>query len=446
MAYNGSENFPTDKRFGLFPAYSASWVASEESFMKKFKFITLLKLKVSYGKVGNDKLGSNRFLYIPDSYSMSYTGGPVFGNTGSGSGYGTASVTKRGNPDVTWEVEDKQNYAFELKLFDKFSLNFDYFYNYRYNILRTKGTYTSYVDERIPPLNFGKMENHGYEIETSWRDNVGKVNYWIKGIYAFARNKVLEMDEPASTVEWQRQTGQPFGRPVLYLFQKFYETDAEVAAANGVAPMAGIARNTLGVVRKGDLMWVDYNKDGLINSLDRVNYGNYTLVPEITGSLNLGAEYRGFDISALFQGVTHALVSYSGESLQPFTSQYAAYESAQTFIRGRWTEATKATATFPALTLVPGQFDYGDANGWTNEFFTQDASYIRLKNLEVGYRFSGALLNKLKCQSMRVYINGTNLITWDRQKLFKYDPEQPGGRWVYYQQVKIYNLGINLQF
>jgi TonB-linked SusC/RagA family outer membrane protein len=445
MGYNGSENFPKDKRFGFFPAYSGSWVASEEQFMKSVPFITFLKFKVSYGKAGNDKLGGNRFIYIPDSYSMSATGGPVFGQ-GTGQGYGTASITKRGNPDVSWEIDEKQNYAFELKLFDKFSLNFDYFYNFRYNILSNKQTFTSYVDERIPPLNFGKMSNHGYEVEVAWRETRGQVNYWIKGMYAFARNKVLEMDEPASVLEWQKQTGRPLGRPLLYLNQGFYETDAQVASANGITPMEGVARTTLGKARKGDLWFVDYNKDGIINDQDRVAYGNYTLVPEITGSVSLGASFKGFDFSALFQGVTHALVSYSGESLQPFTSQYASYQSAQTFIRGRWTEATKETATFPALTMVPAHFNFGQAGGFNNDFFTTDASYIRFKNLEIGYTFSGNLLKKVKCQSVRIYTNGSNLFTWDRQRLFKYDPEQPGGRWVQYQQVKIFNIGLNLQF
>ncbi len=445
LGYNGSENFPKDKRFGFFPAYSGSWVATEEPFMKNIPFITFLKFKVSYGKAGNDKLGGNRFIYIPDSYSMSATGGPIFGQ-GTGQGYGTASITKRGNPDVSWEIDEKQNYAFELKLFDKLSLNLDYFSNFRYNILSNKQTFTAYVDEKIPPLNFGKMSNHGYEIEVTWRETRGKVNYWIKGMYAFARNKVLEMDEPASVLEWQKQTGRTLGRPLLYITKGFYETDAQVASANGITPMEGVARTTLGKARKGDLWFEDYNKDGIINDQDRISYGNYTLVPEITGSVSFGASHKGFDINILFQGVTHALVSYSGESLQPFASQYASYESAQSFIRGRWTEATKETATFPALTLVPAHFDFGQANGWNNSFFTEDASYIRLKNLEIGYTFSGNLLKKAKCNSLRIYTNGSNLVTWDKQKLFKYDPEQPGGRWVGYQQVKIFNIGLNLQF
>ena len=447
MGFNGSENFPSGKRFGFFPAYSASWVASEEPFMKNVPFITFLKFKASYGKAGNDKLGSNRFIYIPDSYSIAFTGGPVFGTSGSGTGYGTASVTKRGNPDVTWEIENKQNYAVELKLFDKLSLNFDYFYNYRYNILRTRGTYTAYVDERIPAQNFGEMSNRGYEIEATWSVNKQDFGYWIKGIYAFNRNKVIEMDEPASVPAWQKQTGRQLGVPILYHVLGFYETDAQVAAANGVTPMDGVARTTLGKARKGDLWYEDYNKDGIINDLDRYVYGNYSIVPEITGSVSFGGNYKGFDLSVLFQGVTHALVTYGGgESFQPFTSQYASYESAQSYVRGRWTEATKETATFPALTLVPTHFNFGSANGGVNDFFTTDASYIRLKNIEVGYRFSPSILKKLKCEAVRIYANGQNLFTWDRQQFVKYDPEQPGGRWVQYQQVKIFNLGLNLQF
>ncbi len=447
MGYNGSENFPKDKRFGFFPSYSASWVASEESFMKEnLPFISFLKFKVSYGKAGNDKLGSNRFLYIPDSYSMSYSGGPLFGVDGSGTGYGTASVTKRGNPDVSWEIDKKQNYAVELNLFNKLSINFDYFRNFRSNILLTKSTYTAYVDDKMPPLNFGKMSNHGYELEATWRETRGKFNYWIKGIYAFARNKVIEMDEPTSIPEWQKQTGRTLGGPLLYLTKGFYETQEQVDAANGLTTLDGVAVNTLGKVRKGDLWYVDYNKDGKINDLDRVRVGNYTYVPEITGSLTLGASYKGFDINVLFQGVTHALVSWGGESLQPFTSQYLAVMSAQTYVKERWTEATKATAKFPALTLTPNHYNFGSSNGFVNDFFTNDASYIRLKNVEIGYTISGELLKKMKFQSMRIYVNGSNLFTWDRQKLFDFDPEQDGGRTLAYPQMKIYNIGLNLQF
>lgn len=447
MGYNGSENFPKSHRFGFFPAYSGSWVVSEEPFMKNLRFVSLFKLKASYGEVGNDKLGRYRFLYIPDSYSISTSGGPLFG-LGGGAGLGTASIIKHSNPDVTWEVDHKQNYAFELELFNKLSLNFDYFYDYRTKILMTKSTYTSYVDDAMPAQNFGKMSNHGYEIEVGWKDSQGKVNYWFKGIYSFARNKVIEMDEPSSIPAWQKQTGKPFGRPLLYHVTGFYETDDQASAANGYTTMDGVARNTLGgKVRKGDLWIQDYNNDGVINDLDRKSYGNYTLIPEITGSFSMGASYKGFDISALFQGVTHALVSYGGESLQPFTSQYLSQMGAQTYVRGAWTEANKDHATFPALTLIPGHYDFGvGSNGGSNDFFVNDATYIRLKTLEVGYTFSSNFLKKYKCQGLRIYVNGSNLYTWDKQKLFQYDPEQPGGRRLAYPQQKIYNLGLNLQF
>lgn len=446
MGYNGSENFPKSKRFGFFPAYSASWVISEESFMQSLPVISFLKVKASYGKVGNDKLGGNRFLYIPDSYSMSYTGGPLFGTNGSGQGYGTAGIIKRGNPNVSWEIDEKQNYGVEFKFFrDKLSFNFDYFRNYRYNILRTRSTYTSYVDDAIPPINFGKMSNHGYEIEATWRASAANVNYWVKGIYSFARNKVLEMDEPTTIPEHQRQTGRPLGRPLLFLVNGFYETDEEVAAANGLTTVDGVPRNTLGKPRKGDLRFVDYNQDGRIDDLDKVSYGNYTLVPEITGSVSVGLSWKGFDCSALFQGVTHALLTYGGESLQPFASQYLSPMSAQTYIKGRWTEENKENATYPALTAVPAHYNFGNANGAGNTFFTNDASYIRMKTAEIAYTFSGEMLRKIKLQSLRVYFNGSNLVTWDKQKLFKFDPEQPGGRGLAYPQTKIFNLGLNLQ-
>jgi TonB-linked SusC/RagA family outer membrane protein len=221
LGYNGSENFAQGKRFGFFPAVSLGWALSEESFMKNIGFIDYLKIRGSYGLVGNDRQGSSRFLYLPDSYIIN-SGGYNFG-TDNPANQIVASEGKVGNPNVSWEIATKKNIGFDLRMIQgKLGINFDLFDEYRDNILTTRQTVPDYVAITLPAINIGEVKNQGYEVEVSWRDKIGELNYFINANLSFARNTVLFKDEIPRKYEWLRETGKPVGQRFGYLWDGFW--------------------------------------------------------------------------------------------------------------------------------------------------------------------------------------------------------------------------------
>src|SRR5690606_37605459 len=206
--YNGTENFAEGKRFGLFPAYSLGWVLSEESFFPANDIVTFVKFRGSYGEVGNDQIGGERFLYRPSAYE--YSGGYYWGEVGSNYNYYPASrESKIGNPDLTWERAIKRDLGIDLHLFkDKITLSLDVFDEKRDNILANLGTVPSIVGADLPAYNLGRMQNKGLDAEITYTDSWGKFNYWVKGIYTFAKNKILYMDELEQQYPYQNETGQ----------------------------------------------------------------------------------------------------------------------------------------------------------------------------------------------------------------------------------------------
>jgi TonB-linked SusC/RagA family outer membrane protein len=234
LGYNGSENFAPENRFGFFPSVSAGWTVTEEKFLKnKISFLDYLKFRFSYGVVGNDRLGSNRFLYLPDSYTIN---APGYGQTYPTGGYnfGTNVPTNQlgaaeafiGNPNVTWEKARKQNYGVDLKVFKgKLGLAADYFYEYRNNILTTRSTVPNILAIALPAQNIGEVENKGFEAELKWRDGFNKFNYYLTTNVSFARNKVLYMDEVKRNEEYLQRTGKSVGVRFGYVFDGFWSEE-----------------------------------------------------------------------------------------------------------------------------------------------------------------------------------------------------------------------------
>ena len=222
LGYNGSENFAPGKRFGLFPAASAGWIVSEESFFKdNISIIDYLKFRASYGIVGKDNLGWNRFYYLPDRYS--FTGGYFFGNSRSMSpGAREASL---GNPDVTWEKSRKQNYGVEMRALNQMlGITFEYFIEHRRDILLTRRSVPAYVAATLPPVNLGKVDNSGYEVQLNWNQPINDLRYTVGINFLFARNKIIFNDEPLSNYEYQWETGRPIGQNFGYEFIGFLKT------------------------------------------------------------------------------------------------------------------------------------------------------------------------------------------------------------------------------
>ncbi len=431
MGRNGSENFPENSRFGWFPAVSGGWVVTSEPLVKKLigdDFLSYLKLRASYGVVGNDRMGSLRFMYFPSEYLGG--GGAIFGEDPvSRAGYVEG---KLGNPNVTWEKAVKQNYAAEFRFFrNRLSLNLDYFIEQRSNILTARRTVPSHVAAVLQDAyNIGSVENGGYEIELGWNDKIGKSNYWVRGNYSFARNKILFMDEAYnSQYPLLNQTGQRVGEVFGYTFMGFFNSQDDI---NKWPRQFNMNQ------RPGDVKYADITGDGIVDVNDRSPIMNPSF-PEINYGFSGGFSIKNFDFSFLFQGAANMSMSFGFNALLPFS----AFGSAMGFIKDRWYAASpdnNVNAKIPRLTL-----NYADlTNYYNSSLWIRDASYLRLRNVQVSYHLDAAFLKKIGANSMNIFASGQNLLTWDSLKFI--DPENVASGSMSYPQLKVFNFGINLQF
>jgi TonB-linked SusC/RagA family outer membrane protein len=432
MGYNGSENFAPGRRFGLFPAVSVGWVMSEEKFMKDHvAFIEYLKIRGSYGIVGNDRMGSSRFLYLPDSY-FTNSGGYSFGVNVPQNQIGAAEG-KVGNPLVTWEKSRKKNLGLELNMLNgKIGIVADYFTEHRDKILTTRQAVPGILAIDLPAVNIGVVDNKGYEIQLKWKDKVGQVGYMVSPNVSFSRNKIIDMDEIPQNETYLLRTGNRVNQPFGYIFDGFW-TQSDLANITSF-PNANYD------AKPGDLRYKDLNGDGVINIDDQrpIGFPDY---PEYTFGLTLQAQYKGFDINMLWTGATNVSRAFQGSFQIPFGPTQA-FGLMQYMADGRWTPETASTATYPRMSFlgVENNTKYSD-------FWLRDASYIRLKNIELGYRFDAAnirFLKKAGISSLRVYANGYDLLTFDKLKII--DPESVPTENAQYPLMKIYNFGFNVTF
>jgi len=441
IGYNGSENFAQGKRFGWFPAYSLGWIVSEESFFPKNDVVSYIKIRGSYGEVGNDQIGGQRFMYLPDVYvfptenrSHNYY---WLGTVGSDyQRYGIAAEGTLGNPDLTWERAKKSNIGVDMVLIgNRIRLTADYFHENRANILVTPATTPQIVGSDLSVQNWGKMKNSGYEAEIAYNGKTGKLNYWVKGNFTYAHNEILFQDEVAWNHPYQYRTGQSYGQYFGLIVDGFYNTWEEVNDAN--RPYVVEQNNKL---MPGDYMFRDVNGDGVIDSDDVVPVG-YSDFPEIMYGISFGADWKGFDLSVLFQGA--ARVSRIDPSM-PYLVDIAV----STYIpEYSWTYEkylNGETVKLPHLSTSSISQSYNYQN---STYVVQNAKYLRLKNVELGYRFQNKLLQHIHISSCRVFVNANNLLTWSG--LFPgTDPESLSGdnNSKPYPLVRTFNLGINVQF
>lgn len=449
--YNGNENFAPGKRFGFFPAYSLGWILSEESFFPQNQILTFVKFRGSYGEVGNDRIGGNRFLYMPSIYTYvpyAYTWGEAASTLAK---YPGALEGKIGNPDVTWERAKKSNLGFELAFFNnKLRLIADYFQEKRDNILMDPNTIpgVAYIGSNASAANIGKMDNYGYEGELSFNNYINNFHYWIKSNFTFARNKVIFKDEVENPYPYLMTTGQPFAQPYGYASEGLYNSWEEVYDA--YRPFYTPQGN---FVQPGVIKYIDVNGDGVVNQFDMVPIG-YPFFPEVTYGLSFGGNYKGFDFSFLFQGATR--VTFIGQALHIMA--WNSWMGAAEYLKASWSLERYEQGLpirFPHLN-VGGETS--GANILPGNYFAEDASYIRLKNAEIGYRFDGLpFMKKIGLESSRIYINGSNLWTWAYAGLEKrYPGIDPEDRAMInmdddysksvYPRVAIINIGLNLNF
>lgn len=425
---DGSLRFSKESgRWGNFPSVLAGWRISNEEFWKNnVRFIDYFKLKASWGQLGNDLVSPFQYL---SAYSLS-TGYVL----GSGRSYATGlSQLGATNPNITWEVANVYNAGFESNWFgNKFMFNADFFYQKRNNILvKRNASVPDFTGILLPDENFGVVSNRGFELVLGYNDRISDFTYNINGNIAFARNKIIEFDEPKRSVPWQVLTGKPQGSQLVYHAIGIYKDAAQIektAHVDGAIP--------------GDIIIQDVNSDGQINADDRI-LNKRTEIPEVTYGISFNLAYKNFSLNGLVQGAGNAerrvLVG-----LQGLSGNYFAYDA-----EGRWTpdniNATK-----------PRAFERNEAY-WRNDFVTdysnQSSAYARMKNLQLVYTLPAKVYSRIKLKSAQVYVSGQNLfLIYNGNKLL--DPEAGGIRTMISNQaqsgaynypiMKVYTIGARI--
>jgi TonB-linked SusC/RagA family outer membrane protein len=437
MGYNGSEQFAKENRFGFFPAGSVGWMVSNEKFMKTQKVITNLKLRASYGKVGNDKLGSSRFLYM-DNVNVA--------GSGYSSSLGLGNYVNEilfGNPLITWETSYKQNYGIDLSIFNDLTFTGDYFIENRNNILLNSGTVPALQGiplTTLPKINVGVVNNQGFELQLAYKKRVNNdLSFNISGNYNYCKNTVINIDEapndpsyPYKYLKTGTSLKQNWGMIIDWNSPGHgYWTSLDEIKNSGLK-FDGIQP------KPGDFVYKDVNGDGIISrkDWDQIKYG---ALPRITYGLNLSVSYKGFDLSALLQGVAQVSEYYSSWGIMEFDNNGNYYK----YMQNAWTPElynAGATITYPRLTTLQG----GSSSEQPNSFFCFDKSYTRLKNAEIGYKIPTKLLKKIGLQSIRIYANGQNLLLWDNLPTKNLDPEQLSALSV--PIPRLINFGANIVF
>lgn len=438
VGYNGSENFAPGQRFGIFPAGSVGWIISEENFMKPLTpTVSYMKVRASFGIVGNDRTSdTSRFLYLPDAYKLS-DGSYSFGINTSQKVPGS-SEAKKGNPNVTWETATKQNYGFDLYLFeDRLKTTFDYFVENRQDILTSRKVTPGYLAVVLPTANIGKVDNKGYEISLKWEDRLNSDFRYNIGInLSYAKNTIVFMDEIQYPYPYMQRTGKPVGQNFGLKYDGFF---TEEEAANYAAEKGNtIPDHGSGFVPKpGDVKYEDLNGDKVIDDKDETAIGN-PAYPLMTGGVNLGFSYKGFDFSMTWAGATKTSRFLSGSYREPFGSLNSK-SLMKYMIDDAWTPEKGNSALAPAISFTSKANNYKDSDLWL-----RDASYIRLKNIEIGYSLPKRVLSKLHMSQFRVFASGYNLLTFDDLKVC--DPETTSTGTPMYPIVAVVNMGVKFSF
>jgi TonB-linked SusC/RagA family outer membrane protein len=431
MRYDGSANFPSGKRFGYFPSVSAGWRLSQENFFHSAT-IDELKLRGSWGKTGNDAVPP--FQYI-QNYMLTSGQNPTNNYLGGGYFFGPNAVQAASfvlgptpNPNITWEVSTSTDIGVEVQLLNKsVSLNIDVFRSVRTGILIPPSASTpDYTGLVLPTVNLGKVVNRGIDLDAAYNKRLSQAFALnIRGNFTFARNKVINMDEPANVPDYQKKTGYPIDAYLLYQSTGLFQTQADVDKSPhplGTGP--------------GDIKYKDANGDGKINALDETRT-TLSITPEIMYGLSLGGVFKDLDFTIFFQGQARARAL-----LQP-----SGLNMAEEFFTGRWQKT--GDNKYPRTFNGPTSSTYG-SNTYASDFWLRNDAFLRLKNVEIGYTLPKGLLGRARIQGARIYISGNNLLSFDKFGP-SFDPEVPvnsdgtavtNGR--YYPQQRIINIGANI--
>lgn len=418
----GSDLYAKGHKWGFFPAAAFGWVISNENFLKDSKTVNYLKLRASFGSTGNATIvGARRYAYSQDyKYSAAFPKGSSTISTQY-----TMMEDDVADRTRTWETEYKANLGFESTFLGKLDFDFDVFLNKRNGVLTSPaGEIPSVLGLAYSYKNLGRSTNAGFELSTIWRDKCGDFEYFLRGNLWFARNRIDYMAEDPKEFDYQYKTGhrydQGFGLKAIGLFHDQAEIDS--------APV-----HTFSDVKPGDIRYEDANGDGFVDSDDAVAIGNLGN-PELSASLVIGLKYKGFDFETMFYGVGCRTSYLSGNTYWAFMNQYSAPESAL----ARWTPETADTAVYPRLSTMANA-----NNTQYSSFWQVDGSFLKVRYVEFGYSLPEHACKAIKADSLRFFLNGTNLFSIRFMKgLANADPEGMGG----FPQMRTVSLGIKAEF
>lgn len=429
MGYNGSENFPEGKRYGFFPSVSAGWNIGNEPFWT-VDAINSLKIRGSVGQVGNDQIGGTRFLFLTNILPGGAHGYMFGAQQAWMQGYNESQI---GNMDVTWEVATKANLGIDMEMFNgRVVLQVDAFRENREGILLQRGTVprvAGYHPDVIPFANLGEAKNHGIDALLEVRNTTASGFYYnIRGTFTYAKSTRVKDDLPTYVYPYQNPIGhlidQPFGYISLGLFNDMEEVHN--------SPRQTFMEN----VGPGDIKYMDVNGDGVIDVFDRVAIG-YARTPQLIYGANFSVAYKGVELSAFLTGAARTSLFIDGPSMYPFQMGLGTYNVLSEYYDNRWTP-DNMDAKYPRVSTMNNP-----NNNQTSTHFLQDASYLRLRSAEVAYNFEIERLKRFGLDQIRLFVNGMNLVTWDKIKII--DPESNYGTGGYPLQRSV-NFGGQFTF
>lgn len=440
--YDASVNFPEENRWQLFPAVALGWVISKEAFFDNASnTINYLKLKGSVGRLGNDQMPEGSFQYL-QTFALTTSPVVVIGGSPRAALYTSAPP----NTKLTWETSTLTNVGFESVFKNGLlGIDFEWFYKVTTDILdNVSGLYPPTVGGFFPSnVNYGIVDNRGFDLQIRHRNNVGKLQYSVTGNFNWAKNKIIRKDENPNLPYWQRVTGRSIGEKMGFVVDGIYQSWEETK--NAVSPSSGI-------VAPGFFKYKDLNGDGRLTRTDDMTFVGRSNLPEIMYGLNLNLDYGLFDFSALFQGAALCEVTLAGtyegssgtygiDDNTPFTKTFYGYGNSPYFlVENSWTP-DNPNARYPRLTAYKAPLSSHNAHA--NSGWIVDGSYLRLKSVRLGFRLPSRLL-KSKIEQCRFYVSGFNLFTWDKLKYL--DPEMPNVNNGFYPQQRILSGGVNITF
>lgn len=431
FGYNGSERFYKKKRYGFFPSAGVAWTISNEKFFEPLKpVVSNLRLRATYGLIGNDAIGSaaDRFFYLSNVNMNDGGRRATFGRDPGGYSVNGISISRYANQEITWETSTQKNIALELGLFKKLDIVAEYYSQIRDNILMTRSSVPVTMGFSAPiRANVGEATGKGTDISVDYKEFFKNgLTLTARGNFTYASSQFKVYEEPQYNESYRSRVGNSLSQQFGYIAEKLFVDDVE--AANS-------PRQNFGKYGGGDIKYLDVNRDGQITQADMVPIGNPT-VPEITYGFGFSASFKGFDTSAFFQGLANESFWINPVATSPFQGQTQVLKA---YADSYWSEDRRdVNALWPRLSPT-----VNSNNAQTSTWFMRDGTFLRLKQLEIGYTLPKKLLNKLHTSNLRLYVNASNLLNFSKFKLW--DVEM-GGNGLGYPIQKVFNIGLNVSF